>query len=176
MDLELAGKVVLVTGGSDGLGAALVRTLCAERARVAFCGRSEDRVRTVADEVSAAGGDVLGVRADVTDVSDLEGFVSAAHDRWGRIDGLVNNAGTSSAIPFDQQTESAWDDDLDLKLRAAIRTIRLVLPYLRIRGRRQHHQRAEHRGAGARRGLDPDLGEPGGRIGADQSPVEGARA
>jgi NAD(P)-dependent dehydrogenase (short-subunit alcohol dehydrogenase family) len=134
VDLELAGKVVLVTGGSDGLGAALVRTLCAERARVAFCGRSEDRVRTVADEVSAAGGDVLGVRADVTDVSDLEGFVSAAHDRWGRIDGLVNNAGASSAIPFDQQTESAWDDDLDLKLRAAIRTIRLVLPYLRSAG------------------------------------------
>ena len=134
MDLELAGKVVLVTGGSDGLGAALVRTLSAERARVAFCGRNEDRVRTVADEVSAAGGDVLGVRADVTVVPDLEGFVSAAHDRWGRIDGLVNNAGTSSAIPFDQQTESAWDDDLDLKLRAAIRTIRLVLPYLRSAG------------------------------------------
>jgi NAD(P)-dependent dehydrogenase (short-subunit alcohol dehydrogenase family) len=134
VDFALAGKVVLVTGGSDGLGAALVRTLCAERARVAFGGRSEDRVRAVADGVTAAGGDVLGVRADVTVVSELEGFVSAAHDRWGRIDGLVNNAGTSSAIPFDQQTESAWDDDLDLKLRAAIRTIRLVLPYLRSAG------------------------------------------
>ena len=50
-------------------------------------------------------------------------------------DGLVDkDPGASSAIPFDQQTESAWDDDLDLKLRAAIRTIRLVLPYLRTAG------------------------------------------
>ena len=134
MDFALAGKVVLVTGGSDGLGAALVRTLCAERARVAFCARSEDRVRALADEVTAAGGDVLGIRADVTVVSELEGFVTAAHDRWGRVDGLVNNAGTSSAIPFDQQTESDWDDDLDLKLRAAIRLIRLALPHLRSAG------------------------------------------
>lgn len=134
MDYALAGKVVLVTGGSDGLGAALVRTLCAEGARVAFCARNEDRVRALADEVTAAGGDVLGVRADVTEISDLEAFVSAAHDRWGRVDGLVNNAGTSAAMPFDQQTESTWDEDLDLKLRAAIRAIRLVLPHLRSAG------------------------------------------
>ncbi|MFY9930725.1 MAG: SDR family oxidoreductase [Streptosporangiaceae bacterium] len=134
MDFGLAGKVILVTGGSDGLGAALVRTLCAERAHVAFCARTQDRVAAVADEVTAAGGDVLGIRADVTDTSDLQGFVSAAHDRWGRVDGLVNNAGTSSATPFDQQTESDWDDDLNLKLRAAIRAIRLVLPYLRSAG------------------------------------------
>ena len=131
MDFGLTGKVVLVTGGSDGLGEALVRTLGAEHARVAFCARNEDRIRAVADEVTAAGGDVLGVRADVTSGPELEGFVAAAHERWGRIDGLVNNAGASSAIPFDQQTESAWDDDLDLKLRAAIRLIRLALPYLR---------------------------------------------
>jgi NAD(P)-dependent dehydrogenase (short-subunit alcohol dehydrogenase family) len=134
MDFGLTGKVVLVTGGSDGLGAALVRTLCAENARVAFCARNEDRVRALADEVTAAGGDVLGIRANVTEVPELEQFVAAAHDRWGRIDGLVNNAGASSAIPFDQQTESAWDDDLNLKLRAAIRLIRLILPYLRSAG------------------------------------------
>jgi NAD(P)-dependent dehydrogenase (short-subunit alcohol dehydrogenase family) len=131
VDLALAGKVVLVTGGSNGLGAALVRTLGSEGARVAFCGRDQDRITAVADDVTAAGGDVLGVRADVSELPDLEGFVAAAHDRWGRVDGLVNNAGASSAIPFDQQKDTDWDDDLDLKLRAAIRTIRLVLPYLR---------------------------------------------
>jgi NAD(P)-dependent dehydrogenase (short-subunit alcohol dehydrogenase family) len=134
VDFALAGKVVLVTGGSAGLGAALVRTLASEGAHVAFCGRNEDRITAVADEVTAAGGDVLGVRADVTDGSDLRDFVSAAHDRWGRVDGLVNNAGTSSAVPFDQQTESDWDDDLDLKLRAAIRAMRLVLPFMRSAG------------------------------------------
>ncbi len=134
MDFGLTGKVVLVTGGSDGLGAALVRTLAAEGAHVAFCGRNQDRITAVADAVTAAGGDVLGVRADVTDGSELQTFVAAAHDRWGRVDGLVNNAGTSSAIPFDQQTDSDWDEDLDLKVRAAIRAIRLVLPFMRSGG------------------------------------------
>ncbi len=134
VDFALAGKVVLVTGGSDGLGAALVRTLAAEGAHVAFCGRNQDRITAVADAVTGAGGDVLGVRADVTDGSELQNFVSAAHDRWGRVDGLVNNAGTSSAIPFDQQTDSDWDEDLDLKVRAAIRAIRLVLPFMRSAG------------------------------------------
>jgi NAD(P)-dependent dehydrogenase (short-subunit alcohol dehydrogenase family) len=134
VDFGLAGKVVLVTGGSDGLGAAVVQTLCSEGAHVAFCGRNQERITAVADQVTAAGGSVLGIRADVTDQADLQGFVSAAHDRWGRVDGLVNNAGTSSAIPFDQQTESDWDDDLDLKLRASIRTTRLVLEFMRSAG------------------------------------------
>ncbi|MCW2524445.1 MAG: short-chain dehydrogenase/reductase [Frankiales bacterium] len=134
MELGLAGKVVLVTGGSDGLGAALVRALSQERAKVAFCARSEDRVQALAGELVAAGGDVIGVRADVRQEADLERFVAAALDRWGRIDGLVNNAGASSAVPFDAQTESLWDEDLDLKLRAAIRLIRLTLPHLRTAG------------------------------------------
>src|SRR6202034_1839541 len=129
-------------------------------AHVAFCGRNEDRVRAVADEVTAAGGDVLGIRADVTDVADLERFVAAAHDRWGRVDGLVNNAGTSSAIPFDQQTESAWDDDLDLKLRAAIRTIRLVLPCLRAAGGGSIINVLNTAARAPGPWLDPDLREP----------------
>ncbi len=134
MELGLAGKVVLITGGSDGLGAALVRTLGAEGAKVAFCGRNVERIDALVAEVTAAGGDVLGMRADVRDQADLQAFVTAATDRWGRIDALVNNAGVSSAVRFDEQTESIWDEDLDLKLRAAIRLIRLVLPHLRAVG------------------------------------------
>lgn len=135
MDLQLNGKVVLITGGSDGLGAALVRLLRAEGARVAFCARNEERVSALAAEVAQSGADdVIGMRADVTKQGDLEAFVAAAVERWGRIDGLVNNAGASAAIPFDQQTESIWDDDLNLKLRAAIRLIHLVLPHLRAAG------------------------------------------
>jgi NAD(P)-dependent dehydrogenase (short-subunit alcohol dehydrogenase family) len=134
MDLNLAGKVVLISGGSDGLGAALVRSLVAEGASVAFCARNEERITALADEVTAAGGAVLGVRADVTDIADLEHFVAAAVERFGRIDALVNNAGATSVGKFEDQTEATWDDDLDLKLRAAIRLTRLALPHLKAAG------------------------------------------
>lgn len=130
MGLGLTGKVVLVTGGSDGLGAALVSTLCSEGARVAFCGRNPDRLKNVAAAISDAGGDVLASRTDVTDSAGPEQFVSTVIDRWERIDGLVNNAGSGAAGPFEQQTQSIWEADIDVKLYGAIRMIRLVLPYM----------------------------------------------
>ncbi len=134
MDLELGDKVVVVTGGSSGLGAALVLALVAEGARVAFCARNAQEVQALVDEIAASGREVLGVPVDVTETGDLERFVATVIKRWGRIDALVNNAGSSSAVRFDEQTEATWDDDLDLKLRAAIRLIRLVLPHLRAAG------------------------------------------
>jgi NAD(P)-dependent dehydrogenase (short-subunit alcohol dehydrogenase family) len=134
MDLELKDKVVLVTGGSDGLGAALVRRLGAEGSRVALCGRSSERVEAVAKELAATGADVIGVTADVTKTADLERFVGAAVERWGRIDALVNNAGRSAAGPFEAQSDEVWEQDLQLKLHAAVRATRLVLPHLRSAG------------------------------------------
>ncbi len=134
MDLQLAGRVVLVTGGSDGLGAALVRTLAAEGAKVAFCGRDETRLRSVAEAASGSAGsagEVLPVVADVREPADLERFVAAAAERWGAVDALVNNAGASAAGPFERQTDEVWQGDLDLKLHAAVRASRLVLPHLR---------------------------------------------
>lgn len=137
MDLKLEGKVVLVTGGSDGLGAALVRTLAAEGARVAFCGRNDERLASVeksAEQVSANGGEAVAVKADVTSPADLAAFVDGAVQRWGRIDALVNNAGQSAGSPVESITDEAWDYDLDLKLRAAIRTVRLAVPHIRAAG------------------------------------------
>jgi NAD(P)-dependent dehydrogenase (short-subunit alcohol dehydrogenase family) len=134
MDLELKDKVVLVTGGSDGLGAALVRRLAAEGARVALCGRDPERVGRVVKELGETGADVLGVPADVTRQEDLERFLSAAEGRWGRIDAIVNNAGRSAAGAFEQQDETVWEEDLQLKLHASVRLIRLALPHLRAAG------------------------------------------
>ena len=96
MDLELAGKVVLITGGSDGLGLALAERLVAEGARTAFCGRDHDRVRGIESRLAAAGGEIIGVVADVTIPDDIERFASTVIERWGKsVDGLVNNAGTA---------------------------------------------------------------------------------
>jgi NAD(P)-dependent dehydrogenase (short-subunit alcohol dehydrogenase family) len=130
MDLHLNGKVVLVTGGTDGLGAALADRLVEEGARVAVCGRDSGRLAATEQRLRDAGGDALAVQADVTDLADLERFVDAAVARWGRLDGLVNNAGKSSAGRIDEVSDDVWIADLNLKVLAAVRCTRLAVPHL----------------------------------------------
>ena len=134
MDLHLNGKVVLVTGGTDGLGAALADRLVEEGARVAVCGRDSGRLAATERRLRDAGGDALAVQADVTRPADLERFVDAAVARWGRVDGLVNNAGKSAAGRIDQVSDDDWIDDLNLKVLAAVRCTRLVVPHLTAAG------------------------------------------
>ena len=130
MDLHLNGKVVLITGGTDGLGAALANRLVEEGARVAVCGRDSRRLAATEQRLRNAGGDVLAMQADVIHLADLERFVDAAVVRWGRIDGLVNNAGKSAAGRIDQVSDDDWLDDLNLKVLAAVRCTRLTVPHL----------------------------------------------
>jgi NAD(P)-dependent dehydrogenase (short-subunit alcohol dehydrogenase family) len=134
MELELEGKAVLVTGGSDGLGRALCRRLVEEGALVALCGRDRERLEETTESLRAAGGDANGVRADVTEPEDAARFVEAALDRWGRIDGLVNNAGRSAGKALVDTTDADFDDDLSLKLHAAARLCRLTMERLAERG------------------------------------------
>jgi NAD(P)-dependent dehydrogenase (short-subunit alcohol dehydrogenase family) len=134
MDLHLRGSVFLITGGTDGLGAALAERLLEEGANVAVCGRDPERLEATRAKLATIGDRVLAVRADVTRPDELAGFVSAAVERWQRIDGLVNNAGRSASGGIEQISDEAWTADLDLKLLAAVRTVRLVLPHLRAAG------------------------------------------
>src|SRR5271155_16822 len=96
MDLELTGKTFLITGGTDGLGLALATQLAREGAAVAVCGRDEERLRAAARAGQAGGGGGLAQGADAPRAGDLEAFVEAAVARWGRIDGIVHNAGRAS--------------------------------------------------------------------------------
>lgn len=130
MDLELSGKAVLVTGGSSGLGRALCHRLAVEGAGVAFCGRDPERLEATRVELESAGGDVMAVSADVSRPEDRARFVEGAVERWGRIDGLVNNAGTAAAKPLVDIPDEEWEADLQLKLLAAAGLCRLALPHL----------------------------------------------
>lgn len=130
MDLHLDGKVVLITGGTDGLGAALAERLIEEGALVAVCGRDAGRLAAAEQRLRDADGDALVVQADVTRLADIERFVEAAVGRWGRIDGLVNNAGKSAAGRIDQVPDEDWIADLDLKVLAAVRCTRLAVPHM----------------------------------------------
>jgi len=131
MDLELASKVVLITGGTDGLGLALAHRLVAEGGAVAICGRDGGRLAGAEDALVSAGGDVLAVRADAARVEDIGRFVDGAVDRWGRIDGIVHNAGRSAAGPLADSDDATWEGDLELKLMGAVRLTRMALPHLR---------------------------------------------
>jgi len=134
MDLGLQDKVVLVTGGSDGLGRALCQGLVAEGANIAFCGRDGSRLQATAELLEKGPGESLAVRCDVTDPGDLQAFVEQAVSRWGRIDGLANNAGRAAALAVTDSLDSDWDEDLQLKLYAAVRLTRLAAPHLRVHG------------------------------------------
>jgi NAD(P)-dependent dehydrogenase (short-subunit alcohol dehydrogenase family) len=132
MDLELDGKVVVITGGSDGLGLALATRLAHEGASVAICGRDQGRLEAAAKAVEGAGGGrVLATRADVSRMADLEALVDAVVTKWDRIDAIVHNAGRASSGPIGDLGDDRWEADIELKLMASVRLTRLALPYLR---------------------------------------------
>ena len=133
MDLQLNGRVALVTGGSQGIGKAVAAMLAQEGASVVIAARGAELLDKVATEIRAAGGKVHAVAADVSQAADCERLVAETIKTFGRLDILVNNAGTSATGEFESVTVEAWQADFNLKLFAAIRLARLVVP-----GMRQH--------------------------------------
>jgi NAD(P)-dependent dehydrogenase (short-subunit alcohol dehydrogenase family) len=134
MDLGLQGKAFLITGGSAGLGYALAELLAAEGAGVAIVARGAERLQASAGRLRERGADIVAVAGDVTSPEHAERVIAAVGDRWGKLDGLVNNAGTLSAGPFEQHTDRVWEQDLSLKLLGAARLTRLTLPLIRAAG------------------------------------------
>ncbi|MSQ27459.1 MAG: SDR family oxidoreductase [Dehalococcoidia bacterium] len=134
MDLGLRGKVAVITGGSEGIGRAAAIEFAREGAHVAICARRADVLEAAAGQVKAAGGDVLAVSLDVTEPGRLEAFVQQAIDRWGGVDILLNNVGTSAAGAFETVTDEIWQQDLDLKFFSAVRATRVAIPSMRARG------------------------------------------
>ncbi|MFN0096925.1 MAG: SDR family NAD(P)-dependent oxidoreductase [Dehalococcoidia bacterium] len=135
MDLGLNGQVAIITGGSEGIGRATAEALAREGARVAIVARRPDVLEAAAAEIRAAtGGEVLALPVDVTVGEDLAGMVSTVVAKLGPPTILVNNAGTAAAGAFESVTDESWVYDLDLKLHAAIRACRLVVPHMRAAG------------------------------------------
>ena len=134
MDLELKGKVAIVTGASQGIGKAAALRLAAEGASVVIAARGQELLDQVAQEIRAAGGGVAAVQADVSRAEDCARLVAQAVEAFGRLDILVNNAGTSATGAFESVTDEHWQADFELKLFAAIRLARLALPHMKRQG------------------------------------------
>jgi NAD(P)-dependent dehydrogenase (short-subunit alcohol dehydrogenase family) len=135
MDLGLQGKVAAITGGSAGIGRATAFGLCEEGVRMAICARREEVLRTTAKEIAAAtGGEVLAVRADVTNPADCEQFMQQTIERFGRLDILVNSAGHSAFTPLEQAVDAVWQDEIEVKWYGALYCARLAIPHMRKQG------------------------------------------
>jgi 3-oxoacyl-[acyl-carrier protein] reductase len=134
MQISLAGRSAIVTGGSKGLGLAIATQFAASGADVAIVARGRAALEEAVHTIRAgAHGRVTGVSADVASAGDVERAYDEAMRAFGKVDIVVNNAGISHAKPFDTVTDEDWQGDLDLKLFAAIRLLRLALPGMRER-------------------------------------------
>lgn len=131
MNLELNQRVALVTGASQGIGKAIAIKLAQEGASVILTARGEELLNQVVNEIRAAGGKAVGVAADVSKKEDCERLIQQTVTTFGKIDILINNAGTSATGEFEAATDEIWQADFDLKLFAAIRLSRLAIPEMK---------------------------------------------
>jgi len=137
MDVRLDGRVALITGGSKGLGLAMGHAFAAAGAGVALLARGREALEEARAGILAAGAAPDRVRIYPSDVSRAEAVAeafAAVTGEFGRVDVLVNNAGTSRTGAFEGITDAVWQEDLDLKLFAAIRFSRLAWPGMKERG------------------------------------------
>ena len=135
MNLELTGKVAVVTGSSRGLGLATVRSLVAEGCRVTLCARGAEALeRAVGEFAAARPGDVLAVPADVSTQAGAEAVVGRTIERFGTIDILVNNVGKAGGGDIVSASDTDWQSAIDQTLFPAIRMSRLVVPHMRLAG------------------------------------------
>jgi len=129
--IDLDGKVVIVTGASSGIGAALAQAFSQRGSRVTLTARRVKRLEEVARKCR---GEVLVIGADLAHDADRGKVVQQTLDRWGRIDILVNNAGAGMYGPFLSTTEGDWRQIFEVNLFALVFMTRTVLPYMQSQG------------------------------------------
>jgi 3-oxoacyl-[acyl-carrier protein] reductase len=131
MDLGMQGKKALVTGGSEGIGKAVTRALAREGVDVAICARRKEPLEQAAAEIAkATGRKIVPIAADMTRSADVERFVKDAHAALGRVDILINNAGSAPGGVIEHLSEEEWASALQLKFMGYVRCMKHVLPIM----------------------------------------------
>ena len=128
---DFRDKVVLITGGSRGLGLLMAREFAAEGARVAICGRDADDLLTAVDDLAGRGAQVVAVPCDVTDQVQVNRMVEEVVNRLGRIDVLVNNAGMITVAPVEHMTLADYEEAMQTHFYGPLYVTMAALPHLR---------------------------------------------
>ena len=132
---DLAGKIVLLTGGSRGLGLELGRQLCCKGVRLAICARDEAELRAAADDLRSHGcADIFTATCDVTDADQIASFVAQVQENLGGVDVLINNAGIITVGPFESLSHDDFQQAFATHVAGPLAFIRAVLPDMKRRG------------------------------------------
>jgi citronellol/citronellal dehydrogenase len=138
MSSPLENRVVVMSGGSRGIGLAIAVALARAGARIALLAKTDQphpklpgTIHTAAEEIEAAGGEALPVVGDVRDDAQVEAFVAAAAERWGGVDVVVNNASAINLAPIADLAPKRYDLMLDINVRGTFLLTRAALPHLR---------------------------------------------
>ncbi len=131
MDLQLKGKTALITGGSEGIGKGIAMGLAEEGVDVAICSRRPEPLEAAAQEIrDATGVKVVAIPTDLTDDDQCRKFIEQGAKELGRVDIMVNNAGSSPGGVIETLTEEDWAQSLQLKFMGYVRCLRYVLPIM----------------------------------------------
>ena len=131
MTNNIAGKVVVITGASSGLGEAAARLLSAQGASVVLGARRSDRLQSLADELSGSGGKALAVATDVTHRNQVKRLVDTDAQKFGRVDVMINNAGIMPRAPLERLTIDDWDRTIDVNIKGVLYGIAAALPHMK---------------------------------------------
>jgi NAD(P)-dependent dehydrogenase (short-subunit alcohol dehydrogenase family) len=127
---RFAGKVVIITGATSGIGKEAAVLFAAAGAKVGFCGRREELGRQVERDIRRAGGDATYLRADVRDPAQVQSFVDGVARRYGRLDVAFNNAGIHLGKPLHETTVAEWDDVHLTNARGVFLAIKHEVPHM----------------------------------------------
>jgi len=133
-EYDLRNKTVLVTGGSRGLGLVLAREFAREGAQVAICARDEEELEHARIDLANRGAEVMTVKCDVTNASEVESMINEVRGRFGKIDVLVNNAGTIQVGPLEVMNREDFEKAMQAHFWAPLNTMLAVIPEMRERG------------------------------------------
>lgn len=121
-------KIVLITGGSGGLGRALAQAFARQGHRVVLTARSEDKLKAAAELLGSGSAEVLALPCDITERKQVEGLAEIIRGRWGNVHILVNNAGVAKAAAFLDMADSLWDEIIKTNLTGTYYCCKVFLP------------------------------------------------